>query len=92
MTEEISAVPVSRAYRVWDRSAQVGLVFFTLGGFLLTSLKFPEYGLILALISQVFWLYSSYLAWRSADQIGMFVNTVITSLIITYGVINYWFL
>ncbi len=69
---------------------QVGLVGFTMLGFLLTSLKLPEYGVIANLISEVFWLYSTYKAWRDADQIGMFINTLIVTAILIFGVINYW--
>jgi hypothetical protein len=44
---------------------QIGLVVCTGLGFLLTSLKQPHYGVIANLIGQVFWVYSSYRAWRS---------------------------
>ena len=70
---------------------QVGLVGFTILGFLLTSLKLPEYGLIASLISEVFWLYSTYKAWKEANQVGMFINTLIVTAILIFGVINYWF-
>lgn len=70
---------------------QVGLVGFTILGFLLTSLKLPEYGLIASLISEVFWLYSTYKAWKEANQVGMFINTLIVTGILIFGVINYWF-
>ena len=70
---------------------QIGLVGFTMLGFLLTSLKLPEYGLIANLFSEVFWLYSTYKAWKEANQVGMFVNTLIVTAILIFGVINYWF-
>jgi hypothetical protein len=69
---------------------QIGLVVCTGLGFLLTSLKLPHYGVIANLIGQVFWLYSSYRAWREADQIGIFISTVLITLILIYGVTNYW--
>jgi len=71
---------------------QVGLVFFSITWLLLISMKMPEYGLIMTLISQVFWLHSTYRAWKEADQIGLFINTVLYTMITLYGVINYWFL
>lgn len=71
---------------------QFCLVIFTVLGFLFTSLKMPAYGLIFNLISQVFWIYSSYKAWKKADQVGIFINTIIITCIILFGVINYWFL
>jgi hypothetical protein len=70
--------------------AQICLTVFTVLGFLLTSLKFPQYGLIAALISQIFWLYASYKAWREANQLGIFVTTIFILATIIYGVINYW--
>ena len=69
---------------------QIGLVGFTALGFLLTALKLPQYGLVANLISQIFWLYSSYQAWRQADQIGIFVATVCITLILIGGIANYW--
>lgn len=70
---------------------QAGLVGFTMLGFLLTSLKFPQYGLICNLISEIFWLYSAYKAWKEARQIGIFITTILVTLIILWGIINYWF-
>ena len=78
-------------YLTWNSIAQVCLVVFTMAGFLLTSLKMPQYGLIAALISEIFWLYASYKAWKEANQIGIFINTIIITIIVTVGVINYWF-
>jgi hypothetical protein len=69
---------------------QIGLVICTGLGFLLTSLKLPHYGVIANLIGQVFWVYSSYRAWREADQIGIFISTIVITLILIYGVTNYW--
>lgn len=69
---------------------QIGLVAFTMLGFLLTALKLPEYGLIANLISEIFWLYSSYKAWKNANQIGIFINTILITMIVLFGVINYW--
>lgn len=71
---------------------QIGLVGFTALGFLLTALKVPQYGLAANLISQLFWLYSSYQAWRRADQIGIFIASILITFILLGGVINYWLL
>ena len=70
---------------------QIGLVTFTGLGFLLTSLKLPQYGLISNLVAQVFWVYSSYRSWREADQIGIFITSICITLILLYGIGNYWF-
>lgn len=71
---------------------QAGLTAFTLLGILFTSLKMPQYGLILILISEFFWLYSSYRAWKDAGQIGIMITTVVYTIIVIVGVVNYWFL
>lgn len=71
---------------------QVGLVGFTALGFLLSALKLPQYGLTANLISEIFWIYSSYKAWKEANQIGIFITTIIITCILIGGVINYWFL
>jgi hypothetical protein len=69
---------------------QIGLVTFTGLGFLFTSMKLPHYGVAANLVGQIFWLYSSYRAWREADQIGIFILTICITLILLYGVVNYW--
>ena len=69
---------------------QVGLVGLTGLGFLLTSLKLPQYGVISNLAAQVFWLYSAYHAWRRANQIGILIATVIITIVLIGGVANYW--
>ncbi|HSA84362.1 MAG TPA: hypothetical protein VLF20_05780 [Patescibacteria group bacterium] len=76
----------------FDRATQFFLPFFTILGFLLTSLKRPEFGLIFNLLAQIFWLYSAWQAWKKADQIGIFLTTLAICAITLYGVINYWLL
>jgi len=63
---------------------------FTTLGFLLVALKLPQYGVIAGLISEIFWLYASWRAWKEADQIGIFINTILATIIFAYGVLNYW--
>lgn len=74
----------------FNRIMQVGLIAFTVLGFLLTSLKMPQYGVISNLVGQVFWVYSSYRAWREADQIGIFIASILITLILMFAVANYW--
>ena len=82
----------SRAMRIWNAVVQVCMPLFTIMGFLLVSMKLPQWGVISGLISEIFWLYASWRAWKEAEQIGIFINTVLATLIFIYGVINYWFL
>lgn len=78
--------------KAWNVIVQVCLPAFTVLGFLLISLKEPQYGVIVSLVAQVFWIYSAYRAWREADQVGLLVNSILNTFIFAYGVINYWFL
>ena len=79
-------------YLNFNGFVQIGVVSFTLLGFLLTGLKLPEWGLVSNLIAQPFWLYSSYKSWKEANQIGSFITTIIITFVLLFGVINYWFL
>jgi hypothetical protein len=81
-----------KKYFTLNNVAQIGLVIFTILGFLLTSLKLPAYGLIFNLVAQIFWIYSSYKAWKNANQFGMFINTIIITAVVLWGIINYWIL
>ena len=74
----------------FDKLTQVMLPTTTILGFTLTAMKKPELGLVFNLISEIFWLYSSYIAWKTAGQIGIFITTIILTMIIGYGVLNYW--
>ena len=61
---------------------QVGLVGFTMLGFLLTAFKLPQYGLVSNLVSEVFWIYSSYKAWKEANQVGIFITAILITIIL----------
>ncbi len=71
---------------------QVCLPLFTVLGFALVSFKMPAYGVAVSLFAQIFWLYSSYKSWKTAGQLGIFINTIILTMVFAYGVVNYWFL
>ncbi len=75
-----------------DGLAQVALPTLTIGAQVATSLKYPQFGLIMNLLSQPFWLYSSWKAYKQAGQIGILITTVIFTVVTVAGIINYWFL
>lgn len=81
-----------KKYFTLNNCMQVGLLVFTITGFLLTAMKLPEYGVIVSLFAQIFWLYASYKAWREAGQVGIFINTIALTAVFGYGVVNYWIL
>ncbi|MEK7559557.1 MAG: hypothetical protein AAB521_04595 [Patescibacteria group bacterium] len=76
----------------FNQMTQVLLPGLTILGFALTAIKKPEYGLIASLFSEIFWLYSGWQAWKKAGQIGIFITTLIITVIVAYGVVNYWFI
>lgn len=77
--------------KLFNKTTQVLLPALTILGFTLTAMKKPEYGLIFNLSAQIFWLYSSYRAWKQAGQFGIFLTTIIITIIVIYGIFNYWF-
>jgi hypothetical protein len=80
------------ALSMFNQVTQVLLPALTIAGFLFTSVKKPEWGLVFNLLAQIFWLYSGWQAWKKARQVGIFITTLFITGIVTYGVINYWFL
>lgn len=76
--------------KTFNSVAQMAIPVMTIGGQIAIALKFPAWGLIIALASQPFWLYSSWKSYRQAGQIGIFINTVVFSIVTAFGVINYW--
>jgi hypothetical protein len=72
--------------------SQFAIPALTIASQLFISLKYPEYGLIISLIAQPFWLYSTWKSYKEAGQFGMFVATIVMTFIILAGIVNYWFL
>lgn len=73
-----------------DRASQFAIPLLTVGGYALTGLKQPEWGLIISLIAQPFWLYSSHKAYKEAGQGGLFATSIVMTIVIVLGIINYW--
>jgi hypothetical protein len=78
--------------KVFGSVFQFAIPILTIASQVVISLKSPEYGLIIGLTAQPFWLYSSWKAYKEAGQAGILVNTVVVAILILGGVINYWFL
>ncbi|MDD5377275.1 MAG: hypothetical protein PHH16_04120 [Candidatus Gracilibacteria bacterium] len=81
-----------KKYCTLNNVMQIGLLIFTGIGFLLMSMKLPQYGVIVSLFAQIFWFYASYKAWKEAGQISIFINTFALTVVFAYGVLNYWVL
>lgn len=68
---------------------QVAIPVFTIAGFIITSMKHPEIGLIVNLCAQPFWFYSSRKSYKEAGQYGLLVTTAIITIILIGGIVNY---
>lgn len=75
---------------LFNNITQWALPTLTIGGQLLTSLKYPEFGLIVNMIAQPFWIYAAWKAYREANQIGLLVNSIVFSIVTLFGILNYW--
>lgn len=91
-SKSMSEVSPNEKNIIFDRITQILLPSLTITGFLLTSIKKPEFGLIFNLLAQIFWLYSGWQAWKRAGQVGIFITTLFITMVVTFGVINYWVL
>ncbi len=78
--------------KLFNSVAQVALPTLTIGGQIAIALKYPQWGLIIGLISQPFWLYSAWKSYKEAGQIGILITTTIITVVLILGIINYWFL
>ena len=78
--------------KLFNLVTQFALPGLTIGAQVATSLKYPQFGLIINLLAQPFWLYSSWKAWKQAGQAGILITTIIFTIITAVGIINYWFL
>ncbi len=78
-------------HSLFDKFIQIALPIVAVTSWLLTSIKHPEYGLIVAFVAQTLWLYVTYHGWKKANQVGGFVTTIFEITIITFGIFNYWF-
>jgi len=83
---------VKNKKKIFNQVVQFALPGLTIGGQIVTALKHPEFGLVINLAAQPFWLYSSWKAYRQAGQIGIFTTAVIFTVVTAVGVVNYWFL
>lgn len=69
-----------------DNISQYAIPLLTLSGMFLIARK-VKWGFALALLSQPFWLFTSYIH----DQWGVFLNTVVYICVLLYGVYNWFF-
>lgn len=71
---------------------QVAIPGLTITTQIAIALKYPQWGLTINMLAQPFWIYSGWKAYKQAGQIGLFITTIIITIIIGLGIINYWLL
>ncbi|MEI7890451.1 MAG: hypothetical protein WCI36_00625 [bacterium] len=76
----------------FDTLAQFAIPILTIGAQIVIAFKLPQWGLIVVLLAQPFWMYSSWKSYKKAGQIGILINTVIFTIVTAFGIINYWIL
>jgi len=74
----------------FDSFTQIAIPTLTISSQVFIAFKYPQWGLIVNLCAQPFWLYSSWKAYKGAGQIGLLITTIIMTIVLAFGVINYW--
>ncbi|MFA6016699.1 MAG: hypothetical protein WC744_01270 [Patescibacteria group bacterium] len=76
---------------LFNTITQVAIPILTVGTQIAIALKYPQWSLVINLIAQPFWLYSSWKAYKKAGQIGLLITTILVTIVILFGIINYFF-
>ncbi|PIU36581.1 hypothetical protein CO005_00580 [Candidatus Roizmanbacteria bacterium CG_4_8_14_3_um_filter_34_9] len=77
---------------LFNTITQIAIPVLTVGTQIAIALKYPQWGLVINLISQPFWIYSSWKAYKKAGQVGLLITTVLVTVVILLGIINYFFM
>ncbi len=75
---------------LFNRATQIALPVMTVSVQVAIALKMPQWGLVINMLAQPFWIYSAWKSYKQAGQIGLLVTTLIVTVIIGLGIINYW--
>lgn len=76
---------------LFDYLTQFIIPGLTISTHIAVASKCPQWGLVINMLAQPFWIYSGWKAYKEAQQIGFFVTTILTTIIIGIGIVNYWF-
>ena len=76
---------------LFNTVTQIAIPVLTVGTQIAIALKYPRWGLVVNLIAQPFLLYSAWKAYKKAGQIGLLITTVLVTVVIILGIINYFF-
>jgi len=77
---------------LFDLLTQFALPGLTISAQIAIALKYPKWGLVISMVAQPFWMYSGWKAYKESGQIGLFITTIILTIVVALGLINYWIL
>lgn len=80
----------SKDQNLFNTLTQFLIPILTIGVQVAIAFKHPEWGLVINMIAQPFWIYSAWRAYREAGQIGLLITTIIVTIVIGFGLANYW--
>jgi len=76
--------------KLFNQVTQIALPVLTISVQIAIAMKLPQWGLVINLIAQPFWIYSAWKSYKQAGQVGLLITTIIVTIVICLGIINYW--
>ena len=81
---------MNNSKQLFNNLTQIAIPVLTIATQIAIALKYPQWGLIINLFAQPFWIYSAWKAYKKAGQIGLLITTVLVTIVIGLGILNYW--
>lgn len=75
---------------LFNTLTQIAIPVLTVATQIAIAVKLPQWGLVINMLAQPFWIYSAWKAYKKAGQIGLFITTILVTIVIGLGIINYW--
>lgn len=75
---------------LFNKTTQIALPVMTIAVQAAIALKLPQWGLVINMLAQPFWIYSAWKSYKQAGQIGLLITTLVVTVIIGLGIVNYW--
>lgn len=75
---------------LFNKITQIALPVMTITVQVAIALKLPQWALIINMLAQPFWFYTAWKSYKQAGQIGLLITTFIVTIVIAFGIINYW--
>ena len=64
---------------LFNKITQIALPVLTISVQIAIAFKMPQWGLIINLIAQPFWIYSAWKSYKQAGQIGILITAIIVT-------------